>query len=401
MPIPSPFHPRTVALSASHEWRNWSGYLAAALYDHLHDREYYAMRSAAGLIDVSPLYKYELCGPDALDLANRIFTRDFSHCAVGQVLYTPWCDDDGRVIDDGTVARLSLDVLRVTSAEANLVWFEDCAFGMDVQVRDISTDLATLALQGPLALAVLDTLAPDAYLGALRYYRCIQASLGGIPVEITRTGYTGDLGYELWVPADLALPLWDRVMDVGSAYGLVPVGMAALDIARIEAGLIMCGVDYISARKALIDAQKSTPAELGLSWAVDLSKPAFVGRKALLTEAASGPARKLVGLEMLWEDLETVFERWKLTPQVAGRASRASIPVYLHGHQIGEVTSHTFSPLQKRYIGLASVRSDAPDEGGHVEVEVTVEHTRQKARARVCKLPFYNPSRKRKHFSGS
>lgn len=395
MPIPSPFHPRAAALSESHEWRNWSGYLAAALYDHLHDREYYAMRSAAALIDVSPLYKYELRGPDVLRLANRIFTRDFSRCAVGQVLYTPWCDDDGHIIDDGTVARLAEDVMRVTSAEANLAWFEDCAFGLDVQVRDISTELAAVALQGPRSLAILDVLAPEANLSRLKYYRSAQARIGGLPVEVTRTGYTGDLGYELWISSDLALPLWDLLMEAGSSYGLVPAGMVALDIARIEAGLIMCGVDYISARKALIEEQYSTPAELGLGWAVNLSKPSFVGRRALLAEAGRGAAWKLVGIELLWEDLEAVFGRWNLTPQVAGRASRASIPVYLNDKQIGEVTSHTFSPLQKRYIGLASVRADAPGEGGYVDVEVTVEHTRLKVRARVCNLPFYNPARKR------
>jgi aminomethyltransferase len=384
-----------VALSESYEWRNWSGYLAAALYDPLHDREYYAMRSAAALIDVSPLYKYELRGPEALRLANRIFTRDFSRCAVGQVFYTPWCDDDGQVIDDGTVTRLAADVLCVTSAEANLAWFEDCAFGMDVRVRDISAELAALALQGPLARAILAALAPDNDLAALKYYRCMEAHLGGIPVRVSRTGYTGDLGYELWAPANLALSLWDRLMEAGEGYGLVPAGMVALDIARIEAGLMMGGVDYISARKALIDEQTSTPAELGLGWAVDFSKPAFVGRKALLAEARRGAAWKFVGLELLWDDLEAVFGRWKLTPQVAGRASRASVPVYLEGRQIGEMTSHTFSPLLKRYIGLASLHGDAPTEGGNVDVEVTVEYTRLKARARVCKLPFYNPARKR------
>jgi aminomethyltransferase len=212
---------------------------------------------------------------------------------------------------------------------------------------------------------------------------------------VTRTGYTGDLGYELWVTPQHALPLWDRLMETGAGYGIVPAGMAALDIARIEAGLIMCGVDYISARKALIDEQRSTPAELGLGWAVDFAKPAFVGRKALLKERARGPVWKLVGLDVLWSDLEAVFGRWKLSPQVAGRASRASIPVYWNGRQAGEMTSHTFSPMLKRYIGLASLRSDAPGPGGLVEVEVTVEHTRLKAQARVQRLPFYNPPRKR------
>lgn len=394
MPIPSPFHPRTGPLNTNQEWRDWSGCLAAAVYDPLHDREYYAIRSAAALIDVSPLFKYEFTGPDALALADRIATRDMQRLGVGQVMYAPWCDDDGKVIDDGTFSRLGSDRLRVTAADPNLAWFEDCATGMNVEVADCSEALAALAVQGPNSRRILER-ALDDFPTELKYYRLAECRAGSIPLTVSRTGYTGDLGYELWIPVGHAVAIWDRLMDAGEGYGIVPAGMAALDIARIEAGLVMNGVDYISSRRALIPNQTSTPYELGLGWTVRLEKSSFVGRQALASEFARGSSWALVGLELDWLDLERVFGRWDLVPQVAGRASRNAVPVYRRGAKIGEMTSHTFSPLLKRYFGLASIQSDFAAPGTHLDVEVTVEYTRQQVKASVCRLPFYNPPGKR------
>jgi aminomethyltransferase len=395
MPIPTPFHARTSALCESHEWRDWSGYLAASLYEPAHDHEYYAIRSSAALIDVSPLFKYEVRGPDALRCVDRLMTRDLTRCATGQVMYSPWCDDDGKVIDDGTIARLAQDRFRITAAEPNLVWFQDCAYGMDVEITDVSTSLAVLALQGPNARKILQRVVQGIDLERLKYYRVAEGSAGEIPLTVSRTGYTGDLGYELWMAPEFAVPVWDKLMEQGEAYGIVPAGMLALDIARIEAGLIMIQIDYISARKALIESQKSSPFEIGLDWAVDLAKKSFIGRKALLAEHQQGSFWKFSGIEVNWNSLETLFGKVNLTPRVAGRASRLAVPLYSGDRQIGQMTSHTFSPLLKKYIGLATIERKYAAEDARVSAEVTVEYTRQRSEARLVKTPFLNPPRKR------
>jgi aminomethyltransferase len=233
------------------------------------------------------------------------------------------------------------------------------------------------------------------YLPDLKYYRAAQAYLGNIPIYVSRTGYTGDLGYELWIAPERALDLWDALFAAGESYGLVPAGMLALDIARIEAGLVMIQVDYISARKALIPDQVSSPFETGMGWAVDLEKKAFIGRSALLKEKQEGSKWLLAGVEVDWSSLESIYARFDLTPRLAGRATRVAVPLYKNGVQVGQMTSHTFSPLQKKYIGIATVERAKAGIGNRVEVEVTVEYTRQKAAASLVKLPFYNPPRKR------
>jgi aminomethyltransferase len=395
MPIPSPFHSRTSPLTESHEWRNWSGYLAASLYEINHEREYFAIRNSAALIDVSPLYKYEFRGPDAQRALNRIMTRDLTRCAIGQVLYTPWCDDRGKVIDDGTVARLAPDYFRVTAAEPNLAWFQDCSDRMDVSIADVSEDLAALAVQGPASRAVLQQLVEGLNLVELKYYHVTEAQIGRLPVSISRTGYTGDLGYELWISADHAAELWDKVFEAGRPFGVQPAGILALDIARIEAGLVMLQVDYISARKALIPEQNSSPYEIGLGWAVNLEKASFIGRKALAEEAKRGPRWKLVGLEVDWSALEAVYEQYHLAPTLAGRASRAAIPVYKSSRQVGQVPSHTFSPILKKYIALGTLESAIATPGQEVQMEFTVEYVHHPVAAKIGKLPFYNPVRKR------
>jgi aminomethyltransferase len=372
MPIPSPFHSRTQPRNETQEWRNWAGYFAAGLYETSHEREYYAIRNAAALIDVSPLYKYNLSGSDAVAAANRIFTRDIRRCAVGQVLYTPWCDDDGMVIDDGTVARLAEDRFRLTSAEDNLAWFQDSCYGYDVHISDISEQIATLAVQGPNSRQLLERALDGLDLSALRYHRIQAASCGEIPIEISRTGYTGDLGYEVWVEAQQAGELWDRLWEHGQGLGLLPAGILALDLARIEAGLIMLQVDYISSRKALIPDQKSSPYEIGLGWAVHLDKEFFTGHKALQKEAAKGSKWKLVGLEADWKELEEVYEHYNLAPQLAGRASRSAVPVYVGGKFAGQATSHAFSPILKKYIALATLETEHARPGSYVQMEFTV-----------------------------
>ncbi|UYN89639.1 MAG: aminomethyltransferase family protein [Anaerolineales bacterium] len=395
MPIPSPLYSRTAALCTTQEWRDWSGYFSAITYGPSHEVEYYAVRNAAGLMDASPLYKYEISGPDAERLLDRMVTRNVAKSRVGQVLYTPWCDEDGKVIDDGTLARLGPQHFRLTAADPSLRWLQDVGYGLDVELRDVSRELAALALQGPNSYAILSTLFPKAALGKLAYYRLLQSEYKGTPLTITRTGYTGDLGYELWVAPEHAAALWDSLMEIGQGYGIMPLGLAALDILRVEAGLLLIEVDYSSTLHARIPEQQSSPYEIGLGWAVDLDKPDFIGKQALQAEQAAGTPRSLVGLEVDWHDLERLFGEAHLPPQVAGRASRTAVPVYADGEHVGQATSMVFSPILKKYIALATVTSEHAALGSQLEFEITVEYVRQRASAMVARMPFYNPPQKR------
>ncbi len=390
----TPFHPRTAALMQSHQWRRWAGYRVASCYEPLHDREYHAIRSAAALFDVSPLYKYLVEGPDAARLLDRIVIRNVAAAKVGQVLYTCWCDAAGKAIDDGTIARLAERRFRLTSAEPNLRWLHLNASGLDVTVTDVSASTAALALQGPNARAILQALT-DTDLSALRYFRLTEAVLRGIPVTISRTGYTGDLGYEIWLEADRALPLWDALIEAGTPYGITPAGILALDMARIEAGLLLLDVDYVSAHRALIEAQKSSPYELNLGWAVDLAKAWFVGKDALAAEAARAPDWRFVGLAVDWDSLEKLYAAVGLPPRLPTAAWRTSVPVYAGGAQVGYATSGCWSPLLKQYIALAHLRAPHILPGSRVAMEVTVEHRRRQAAATVVALPFFDPDRKR------
>ena len=391
---PTPFHERTSALCVSHAWRRWAGYLAASSYELSHEREYHAIRSSAALLDISPLYKYRLSGKDAARLLDRVVTRDVQRVQIGQVLYTPWCDAAGKVLDDGTVARLDEQLFRMTSADPNLRWLQDNALGLDVSVQDISESLGALALQGPASRAILQSMS-DTDLGKLRYFRMTQASLRGIPVTVSRTGYTGDLGYEIWVGTPKAIALWDALIEAGTPYGITPAGMLALDIARIEAGLMLMDVDYVPARKALIDSQTSSPFELDLAWAVNLEKAHFVGRGALAEEARRGPQWQFVGIEIDWDSMERLYAEVGLAPRLPSAAWRTSVPIYAGGEQAGYATSGGWSPLLKKYIALAHLGSRWAAPGTPLEMEMTVEHQRKRAAARVVKKPFFDPERKR------
>ncbi|HEY2164914.1 MAG TPA: aminomethyltransferase family protein [Gemmatimonadaceae bacterium] len=390
----TPFHARTAPLVRAQTWRRWAGYQVASAYEPHPDREYAAVRNAAALLDVSPLYKYRVSGPDAARLLDRMVTRDVSKCRVGQVLYTPWCDVHGKVIDDGTISRLDEHVFRLTSAEPNLRWLSMNSVGLDVSVEDVSERTGALALQGPLSRAILQHLTP-ADLTALKYFRLVHTTVREIPVTISRTGYTGDLGFELWVDADRATALWDALIEAGTPYGITPAGIWALDLARIEAGLVMLDVDYFSAHRAVIEDQKSSPFELNLAWTVSADKGPFNGRRALRAEKARGPAWGFIGLDVDWESLERIYAERGLPPQLPTVAWRASAPVYKDGKQIGYATSGCWSPLLKKYLALAHVVAPHFQPGGGVELEVTVEHRHKRANAVVRKLPFFDPPRKK------
>ena len=393
MSVGTAFYPRTAPLNTKLQWREWSGYLAASAYSDSHEIEYNAIREAAALIDVSPLYKYLVSGPDATRLVDRVITRDASKLAVGRVYYTSWCNEDGRVVDDGTVARLEEQTYRWTAADSSLRWLRMNARGLDVELEDVSERISALAVQGPLSRDVLEA-ATETSWGDLKYFGRRAAQVGSIPVDVSRTGYTGDLGYEVWVESAQAVELWDALVRAGSAYGIRPAGMLALDIARIEAGLILIEVDFDSVRRALIPEQSYSPFELGvLGRFVDFEKPVeFVGRRALEREQGrGGPPRRLVGLELDWEPLEELYRAKGLTPTLEPAASRVPVPVYARGRQIGKATSTTWSPTLKKVVALASVAADQSKLGTRIDVEWTVEARRSRTAGTVVELPFFNP----------
>jgi aminomethyltransferase len=393
LPIGTAVHERTLALCESLNYREWSGYYTVSAYETHHEHEYNAIRNAAALIDICPLYKYIVTGKDATRLVNRIITRDINKVAIGQVIYCCWCDEQGHVIDDGTISRLGENTYRWTAADPSLRWFKQNALGLDVQIEDISEQVAALALQGPTSGRMLKAVA-DADVANLKYFRVTSGKIAGIPVDISRTGYTGDLGYEIWIPWKDAVKVWDELMQKGRPFDIHAAGMLALDVARIEAGLILIDVDYNSSKKALIEGQKFFPEEIGLGKLVHLNKPQFIGKKALAEQTKRGFARKLVGLEIDWTHVERLYEASGLAPQAPSQASRVHVPVYRGKTQIGKATSTTWSPILKKMIALASLNTRDAALSTTVEMEITIEAVRHTVNAKVVDLPFYNPPHK-------
>jgi aminomethyltransferase len=393
VPIASAFHERTHELCESLNYRDWAGYYAVSAYETHHEHEYNAIRNACAAIDVSPLFKYRVSGPDAVRLVDRLITRDAKKMTIGQVYYTPWCDEEGKVIDDGTVTRVAEHVYRWTAADPNLRWLTENAVGLDVSVDDITEQVAALALQGPMSARVLRQVS-TASIDTLKYFRATTGTIAGVAVDISRTGYTGDLGYEIWMPWDAALTVWDAIAAAGRGFDLHATGMLALDVARIEAGLLLTDVDFHSSRKAMIESQKYSPYELGLGRLVELNKGPFVGRTALVAEQRRGPARQIVGLEVEWTEVERLYDAVGLPPTAPATASRVAVPVYRAGKQVGRATSTTWSTMLKKLIALATV--DAPHYaiGTKLKLEITVEAVRHTATATVVKTPFFNPTRK-------
>jgi len=394
VPVGTAFHERTFALCESLNYKEWSGYYTIGAYEMTHEHEYNAIRNSSALIDISPLFKYRLTGRDAIKLVNRVITRDINKVAVDQVIYCCWCDPEGQVIDDGTITRLGENDYRWTAADPSLRWFKQNALGLDIDIDDISEKVAALALQGPTSGKLLHAVA-EADIAKLKYFRVTHGTIAGVPVDISRTGYTGDLGFEIWMPWQDAVKVFDELMAKGKAFDIHPAGMVALDITRIEAGLILIEVDYTSSKRALIDEQKYSPGEIGLGKLVDLKKENFVGRTALVEEAKKGgPARSLVGLEIKWSEVEALYETIGMAPQVPGTASRVAVPVYRGGRQVGKATSTTWSPTLKRMIALASVSRESASSGSTLSMELTVEAARKTVSAKIVPLPFFNPPRK-------
>jgi len=390
------FYPRQQALNVKQAWGEWAGYFAPAVYADFHDIEYSAIREAAAVIDTSPLYKYIVRGADAARLLDRVITRDASKLQVDQVYYTPWCEESGKVLDDGTITRIADTEYRITAADPCARWFLMNATGLDVEVEDVSESLAGLALQGKLSREVLEAATRQDWTD-VRYFRHRRTEIGGVDVSVTRTGYTGDRGYELWIPTDGALEVWDAIFDAGAPFGIFPAGIRALDVCRVEAGLILIEAEYTSARHAISEEQSYSPFEIGLGRLVDFGKAAdFNGRRALLNEQkAGGPARRLVGLELDWAGVEGMFAKHGLAPMISPFVDRSPVPVYKDNTQVGRATSITWGTTIKKMVGFGSVDKALEKPGTRVSVEYSVEGERGKVGATVVPLPFLDLPRKR------
>ena len=393
MPVPTPFHPRTSALCTSLRWKEWAGYHAVCSYDTCHETEYHSFRQAAGVLDVTPLQKYDVTGPDAARFLAFLMVRDVTKLKQDQVWYTCWCDERGKVVDDGTVTKLDDGFFRVTAAEPSLSWFARHARGFDVQVVDRSAEIAALAVQGPRAREVLSEIC-DADLDSLRFFRAARCRLAGREGLVTRTGYTGDLGYELWIENDGALPLWDALFEAGRPYRLQPAGLDALDVTRMEAGFILGGVDYVHALRAWNQAETSSPFELGLGWMVRTRREPFLGQAALQREERTGSAWSLVGVVADWDAFEALHDEVDLPPHTPAGVWRDSTPIYDDRRQVGYATSGAWSPQLKQLLALATLESEHAELGTELRLEVKVFHRRRTVPVVVTATPFFDPDRK-------
>jgi len=394
MPIPTPFHPRTSSLCHSLLWKDWGGYHIVRSFDTCHELEYFSIRHAAAAIDVSPLFKYDLRGPDTAAFLSYLTVGNVAKLKHGRVTYLCWCDDDGKVVDDGTVTRLDDQYFRLTAAEPSYAWLTRHSRGFDVEIEDTSQKLGALAIQGPNSRAVLDSCV-DGDVATLGFFGALISKIGDIDVVVTRTGYTGDLGFEVWVPTERAVDAWDAIFEAGAPYRLAPCGLDAMDVARVEAGFIMNGVDYYSAHHCLLDSRKSTPYELGLGWTVKLGRGPFMGEAAIRREKESGSKWQTAGLVYDFDHLEALFDTVGLPPHVPAAAWRDPLPIYSEeGPQLGYATSGAWSPTLKQNLAIATLPAHI-EVGDRLEIELTVEFERRRCGAIVTKTPFYNPPRKR------
>lgn len=394
----TPFHPRLSQLNETSLYGHWSGYLSALRYSYSAKDEYFGIRNAAAVFDASPLYKYWIRGRDAQRLLEGVMARDVRTVKPGRAQYTIWCDDGGYLLEDGVLFRHSSDEFLLTSARPNLGFLQDHGRRMDVEVIDASDDYGVLAIQGPRSRAILAPLAPEIL--ELPYFAMTPAKIADTAVTISRTGFTGDLGYEVMVPVDAALPVLDAILEAGAPHRLRPFGEEALGMARIEAGLPLIDVDFSSARFAFNDDQRFTPWELGLGWTLrgidDASRP-FVGRRALVKERDENSSRwATVGISIATTDYRALHEAQGIVPYMDEVPVDGHTMLYENEEWVraGYATSLMYSPLMQRHIGLARVRPHLAEPGTVVHVEQTINHEYFTVPATVVPLPFFNPERK-------
>jgi aminomethyltransferase len=393
----TPFHERTSALNETGLWSHWSGHLAAHRYQMSDKFEYFAVRNSAGIFDSSPLYKYRIHGPDAERFLAGVLARDIRSCPPGHAQYTIWCDDRGFVVEDGVVLRHGPDEFLLTAAEPNLAYFEDLIGRDDVRIEEVSHDYATLAVQGPRSRDLISKLVPG--VTTIPYFGLTSGTIAGSPVTVSRTGYSGDLGFEIWIERPDALKVWDEVWDSVAGHGILPFGLDALEMLRIEAGLLLLDVDFGSSRFAWTDEDRSTPFEIGLGWMLrDLASDdrAFIGRRALERELAEGTSRwRFTGLVLDWQDYDRIYNGAGLIPPKDHTPIVEELFVYDDEiRQVGYSTSYMYSPVLQRHIAMARVRPDLAKPGSEVRLEVDVNHRYEYVKARTARMPLYNPARK-------
>ena len=378
----SPFHPRQAEFNIRDAWSVWNGYKFADYYYDA-EYEYFCVRNQCGTYDVCPMQKYEITGKDAAAMLNRLVTRDVDKLAVNRVAYTVWCTDEGRIIDDGTIFRLAEDHFILKCGSPCTAWFRKAAFGFgDVTITDISDTLAGLSLQGPTSCAVLKKMGLTG-IETAKAFDIRHFPFKGDTLRVSRTGFTGDLGYELWIPRELALELWDAVYSAGEHYGIQPYGEAATNMARLEAGFIMPYMDFAEAFKTVHFEHDQTPFELQLGWLVDFDNPHFSGRAALLEEKRRGSKWTLARLD--------IEGNWPAEGSIIYDTEACR-------KDIGYVTSAMWSPTVKANIALAMIRTEHLD--GEIWVEIyksrDLRPYRRMAKASIRKKPFWTPARARK-----
>ncbi len=393
----TPFHERLAALNETGLWEHWSNHLAATRYQMSEKFEYFAIRNSAGLFDSSPLYKYRIHGLDAERFLAGVLARDIRTCQPGHAQYTIWCDDRGFVVEDGVILRHGPSEFVLTAAEPNLAYFGELIGRMDVTIEEVSDDWAVLAVQGPRSRDLLSALAPA--VGGLPYFGLTSTRIAKVPVHVSRTGFTGDLGFEVWAPAADALTVFDAIWGVSRGQGVIPIGMIALYMARIEAGLLLLDVDFHSSRFAWTDADRSTPIELGLGWMFrDLANDdrEFIGGDAIRREIAGKTSRwKLSGLVVDWQDYDRIYDRAGLIPPKDHTPIQDEYYIYDDDlNQLGYATSQMYSPILQRHIALARVPLDRTAPGSRVKLELAVNHRYEYFDANVARTPLYNPERR-------
>ncbi len=393
----TPFHPRLDELNKTGLWQHWAGFLSATQYDMSAKHEYFGIRNSAGLFDTSPLYKYWIRGKDAETFLAGIFTRDIRGCRPGRAQYTVWSDDAGYVLEDGVAFRHSENEFFLTAAEPNLGYLSDLVGRLRVEISDVSDDYGLLAIQGPRSRVLLATLAPE--VTDLGFFGLVETKLGGAPVTVSRTGYTGDLGYEVRVRAEDALAVLDQIMDAGAPHGMRPFGLTALSMARIEAGLALIGVEFSTSRLAYTEHDRVTAKELGFGWmlrGIDADDRPFIGRDAIRREIAGGTSRwATVGLYLDWRDYDRVYNEAGLIPPKDETPLEYDSMLYDDaGERVGYATSLMYSPMLQRHIALARVRPPLAAPGSRVNLELTINHEYRTVAADVARLPLFNPERK-------
>jgi aminomethyltransferase len=403
MPRTTPFQPRVESLNQTGLWKHWSGYRIAPQYQYSLNAEYYAIRNSVSLLDTSPLFKYRFAGSDAKKVLERAMARDIAGCGEGRAQYTCWCDSRGFVIQDGVVMQVAPGEYLLTAAEPTLRYFRTVARDLactDIQIDDITHDYGILALQGPHAHEVLSQLT-DA-VTPLKYFAVTSADVAGCSVTISRTGYTGDLGYELWIRAGDALTVWDALVAAGRGHNLTPIGTTALKMARVEAGLLLMGADFHTSRFAWVDAQRETPSELGWNWMFrKLAEDGrdFIGRAAIEAEIEQRTSRwTTVGLAVDWNDYERVYNAAGVLPPRYEIYAESTMSIYRRGEKewdyAGYASSFFSSSLLRTPLAIAKLPLDLAEPGSEVDLEVTVIRRPENVLARVERMPFFSPPRK-------